>query len=289
MANRILDPEIAGGDGTVRARRTGDDVTQHVADEAGVTAGSVAGERPIGGVASGKVFVALVLGVWLALVIVLGATRALTVASGTPPYPIAIAVVAPFGVFFAALWLSAGFRSFVSAVDLPLITAVQGWRWAGLGFIFLWAYGVLPGAFAWSAGLGDMAIAITAPWVTLAVVRRPGFATSPLFVVWNLLGILDHVLAVSNAAINQSFATGAPGEITVAPMSLLPLVLIPAYLVPLFDMLHVVALLRTRRLFRATAAPSSCGSRYEATPHFAGSEDGPQAGGRGARRRGRRC
>jgi hypothetical protein len=93
-----------------------------------------------------------------------------------------------------------------------------------------------------------MAIAITAPWVALAVVRRPGFATSPLFVVWNLLGILDHVLAVSIAAINQSLATGAPGEITVAPMSLLPLVLIPTYLVPLFDMLHVVALLRARRL-----------------------------------------
>jgi hypothetical protein len=250
MANRILDPEIAGGDGTVSARGTGDDVTQHVADEASVTAGSVVGERPIGGFASGKVFVALVLAVWLALVGVLGATRALTGAPGTPPYPIAIAVVAPFGVFFAALWFSAGFRSFVSAVDLPLITGMQGWRWAGLGFIFLWAYGVLPGTFAWSAGLGDMAIAITAPWVALAVVRRPGFATSPLFVVWNLLGILDHILAVSIATINQSLATGAPGEITVAPMSLLPLVLIPAYLVPFFDMLHVVALLRARRLLR---------------------------------------
>jgi hypothetical protein len=248
MANRILDPEIAGGDGTVSTRRTGDDVTRHVADEAGVIAGSVAGERPIGGFASGKAFVALVLAVWLALVVVLGATRAFTGAPGIPPYPIAVAVVAPFGVFFAGLWLSAGFRSFVSAVDLPLITAVQGWRWAGLGFIFLWAYGVLPGAFAWSAGLGDMAIAITAPWVALAVVRRPGFVTSPLFVVWNLLGILDHILSVSNAAINQSFATGAPGEITVAPMSLLPLVLIPAYLVPFFDMLHVIALLQARRL-----------------------------------------
>jgi hypothetical protein len=32
--------------------------------------------------------------------------------------------------------------------------------------------------------------------------------------------------------------TGAPGEITDAPMSLLPPVLIPAYLVPFFDMLH---------------------------------------------------
>ena len=246
MANRILDLEIGDGDCSISARRTDDDVTQHEPDKAGVTAGSVAGERYIRGFASGKVFVALVLAVWLALIVVLGATRALTVAPGTPPYPIAIAVVAPLAAFFAALWLSAGFRRLLLAVELPLITAVQAWRWAGLGFIFLSVYRVLPGAFAWPAGLGDMTIAITAPWVAIALVRRPGFATSWLFVAWNVLGILDHVVAVADAAINQSLASGAPGEITVAPMSLLPLVLIPAYLVPLFDILHVVALIRVR-------------------------------------------
>jgi hypothetical protein len=237
MTNRVLNAEIDGADPTVSAPPTGD----------GADA-SVAGERQIRGFASGKFFVALVLAAWLALIVVLGATRALTVAAGMPPYPIAIAVGTPMVVFLTALWFSAGFRRFLSAVDLPLITAVQGWRWAGLGFLFLWAYGVLPGAFAWPAALGDMTIAITAPWVALALVRRPGFATSPLFVAWNVFGILDHIVAVSDAAISQSLATGAPGEITVAPMSLLPLVLIPAYLVPLFDMLHLVALFRVRRL-----------------------------------------
>src|SRR5262249_22199453 len=151
MANRILDPDIDGGDCTVGARRTGDHVAQQEQDEAGVTAGSVAGERHIRGFANGKVVVALVLAVWLALIVALGATRALTVAPGTPPYPIAIAVVAPFVVFFAALWSSAAFRSFVSAVDLALITAVPAWRWAGLGFIFLLADGGFPGGLPWSA------------------------------------------------------------------------------------------------------------------------------------------
>ena len=243
MANRILDPKIDGGDCSVSAQRTGGDV-KHEQDEASPTAGG----QHVRGFASREGVVALVLAGWLALVVVLGATRALTVPPGTPPYPIAIAILAPVVVFLAALWLSAAFRNFLSTVNLPLITAVQAWRWAGLGFIFLSAYGVLPGAFAWPAGLGDMAIAITAPWVALALVRRPGFATSPLFVAWNVLGILDHVVAVSDAAINQSLASGAPGEITVAPMALLPLVLIPAYLVPVFDMLHVVALFRVRRL-----------------------------------------
>src|SRR5262249_55497206 len=94
------------------------------------------------------------------------------------------------------------------------------------------------------------AIAITAPWVALALVRQPGFATSPMFVAWNVLGILDHVVAVSNAAIHQSLASGAAGEITVAPMAVLPLVLIPAFLVPFFDMLHLAELFQARSASR---------------------------------------
>jgi hypothetical protein len=254
MVSRILDSEIAGRNRTVGAPRTGDDVSRHVHDEAGLGVGSVASERNVRGFASGNVFLVLVLAVWLALIVTLAANRALTVPPGTPPYPIAIAVLAPFAVFFTAFWLSAGFRSFVSAVDLPLITAVQAWRWAGFAFLTLWAYEVLPGAFAWPAALGDMAIAVTAPWVALTLVRRPAFATSPLFVAWNVFGILDHVVAVSDAAISASLVTGAPGEISVAPMSLLPLALIPALFVPFFDMLHVVALLRARLLTRSATA-----------------------------------
>ena len=34
---------------------------------------------------------------------------------------------------------------------------------------------------------GAIAVGLTAPWVALALVRRPGFATSRLFVGWNLL------------------------------------------------------------------------------------------------------
>jgi hypothetical protein len=66
-------------------------------------------------------------------------------------------------------------------------------------------------------------------------------------VIWNLLGILDLAAAVSNAALIQSQATGAVGELTAAPMAQLPLLLIPAYLVPLFVMLHVTALIQARR------------------------------------------
>src|SRR5205807_4383815 len=104
-----------------------------------------------------------------------------------PPYPIAIGVAAPVIVFLAAFWRIAAFRNLVT--DLPLITAVQAWRFAGFGFLALYAHGELPGVFAWPAGLGDMAIGLTAPLVALALIRRPAFAASRLFVLWNLLGI----------------------------------------------------------------------------------------------------
>jgi len=189
-----------------------------------------------------------VLACWLVIVFALGARGAFAVPAGTPPYPIAIGVVAPLLVFLAAVWVSSAFRSFVMAADLPLLTAVQAWRFAGFGFLALFAYGVLPGSFAWPAGLGDMAIGLTAPWVALALARRPAFAASRLFVLWNLLGILDLIAAVGTATINQILATGAAGEITVAPMAQLPLLLVPAYLVPLFFIWHLTALFQARRL-----------------------------------------
>jgi hypothetical protein len=194
-----------------------------------------------------KALVAVALVVWLAVVILLGAQGAFVSPIGTPPIPIAIGVAAPLIVFFVAFWLSRAFRQIVTNADIRLVAAIQAWRWAGFGFISLYAYGVLPGRFAWPAGLGDMAIGFTAPWIVLALVRRPSFVVSRLFVVWNVLGILDLVVAVSNAALIQSRATGAALELTVAPMAQLPLLLIPAYLVPLFVMLHATALIQARR------------------------------------------
>jgi hypothetical protein len=88
---------------------------------------------------------------------------------------------------------------------------------------------------------------VTAPWVAIALLRRPGFAISRVFVVWNLLGILDLVVAVSVGGLSSAFASGAPGEVTTGPMAQLPLVLIPAYLVPLFVILHLAALFQARR------------------------------------------
>jgi len=82
----------------------------------------------------------------------------------------------------------------------------------------------------------------------LALVREPGFAARGTFIRWNVLGILDLLVAVSIGALSALFTTGAPGEISTAPMATLPLLLIPAFLVPIFLMLHTAALMQSRQL-----------------------------------------
>ena len=198
--------------------------------------------------------VSVVLAVWFALVGLLGARGAFVTAPGAPPVPLAIGVMAPIILFLAALWISQGFRAFVLSLDPHLMMGIQAWRFAGFGFLALYANGVLPGLFAWPAGLGDIAIGVTAPWLLVALVSQPNFASSKTFVLWNVLGMLDLVVAVGTGALGSALAAGVASEVTTRPMAELPLILIPAFLVPIFAMLHVAAVFQALRLARNSAA-----------------------------------
>jgi hypothetical protein len=191
--------------------------------------------------------VILVLSVWFVLVVALGASGAFVGPPRTPPIALAAGIAAPLLLFFAWIRLSKSFRDFVLTLDLRVIASMQAWRWAGLGFLNLYAYKVLPGMFALPAGLGDMAIGFAAPWIVLGLVRHPDFAASRAFIRWNILGITDLVIAISLGTLIATLATGAPGEISTAPMGKLPLLLIPVFLVPLFLMLHAIALMQSRQ------------------------------------------
>ncbi len=189
-----------------------------------------------------KTLVGAVLLFWLVLTFILGAREAFVREPGAPPLPILAGVLTPILVFLAAFWFTRSFRDFVMSLDLQLASSVQAWRFGGLLFIVLYFYGVLPGLFAWPAGLGDMAIGVTAPWVMLALGRRTDFAAGKLFRIWNLLGILDLVVAISLGALSSVLAIEASEKITTFPMAKLPLVLIPVFLVPLFVMAHLACL-----------------------------------------------
>jgi hypothetical protein len=186
--------------------------------------------------------VSTVLGIWLAAVFALGAAGAFVRPPEAPPLPILLGVTLPIAAFLFAYRAFPAFRDYVLSADLRLLTAIQGWRAGGLGFLALYVHGVLPGLFAWPAGLGDIAVGITAPFIAAALIRNGEYAGSRTFAAWNLLGILDLVVAVSLGALSAGLFPALSGEVTTAPMSQLPLVLIPAYFVPLFVVLHLTAL-----------------------------------------------
>jgi hypothetical protein len=208
-----------------------------------------------------RFFVNIVLAIWFLLVFFLGAKGTLIRPPEVPPIPILLGVTAPLAAFLAPFCGSFTFRALMLATDLRFLTATQAWRAGGLGFLALYAYGILPGLFAWPAGLGDIAIGVTAPWMALALVHRPTFAASRIFVVWNLLGILDLIIAVTTGVLSSGFVPGLVGEVTTAPMVQLPLVLIPGYFVPLFIVLHLIAIFQARQIIGDAQAGQFDGRR----------------------------
>ena len=200
--------------------------------------------------------VVVTLALWFGLVFFLGAQGAFVTGAGSPPLPIFLGVAIPLAVFLTGYFGWTPFRDFILGADLRFVTTMQAWRWAGGQFFWLYSWSVLPGLFAFPAGFGDMAIGVTAPWIVLGLVRNPLFAASRRFFIWNILGIVDFVVAVSMGVLSSGLFHGINalnGNLTTGAMNRLPLVLIPAFVVPFFTMLHLTALFQARQLVRQNA------------------------------------
>lgn len=153
------------------------------------------------------------------------------------PIALAIAFAAPLLLFLAALSMFPGFRTAVISISPTLLIALHGWRFIGLGFLMGYAEGLLPGGFAWPAGLGDIFMAVTAPWIAARVAANDRFRFTTTFLAWNLLGIADFLDAVFIGTLYSA---------NTALMQRLPFVLIPTFFVPLLTMTHI-CLLQQRR------------------------------------------
>jgi hypothetical protein len=200
--------------------------------------------------------VGVVLVLWLALIFILGSQDRFVTSPGTPPLALLLAVTLPIVVFLVTYRVSERIRAFVLDLDLRLAMGIQAWRFAGLGFLALYTHHVLPGVFAWPAGLGDIAIGVSAPWLLVALIRNPALAASRGFVAWNLFGLLDLAVAVGIGTLVASVGIGTTDGTTTGVMSKLPLLLVPGFLVPVFVMLHIATLLQARRLAGAVHSHS---------------------------------
>jgi hypothetical protein len=119
----------------------------------------------------------------------------------------------------------------------PTLIRLQVWRIEGVVLLLLFTTGDLPAMFALPAGLGDVAIAVTAP-----VIAR-NLDHHRLVVLWNIFGIAVLLVAVTLVV------TASPGAAhlfdpipSVAPMTAFPLAVLPTFLVPLSNALHISSL-----------------------------------------------
>ena len=153
---------------------------------------------------------------------------------------VAIGALTPIVVFFLWLAASESFRRFAFSLNPRILTSAQAWRIVGFTFVLLEARGALPAIFALPAGYGDMAIGATASFVAWKL-ASPAHRNS--FVLWQLLGITDLVIAVS---LGTTAGLISPQGPSMAPMTTLPLSLIPTFLVPLFVIFHVICIGQAR-------------------------------------------
>ena len=182
---------------------------------------------------------------WFATVYYLGREQLFASQPGQALRPVLLTIALPVALFLGAYFSVPKFKHFVLAQDLRVLTILQSWRVIGFAFLLLYAHQVLPGLFAWPAGIGDLAVGLAAPWIAIKLARRADYAQTRSFLWFHLLGMLDFVVA----AITASLASGAfpllhSGLPNSAPMEVWPLIVFPAFLVPLFLCLHLAALLK---------------------------------------------
>lgn len=184
---------------------------------------------------------------WFAAVAVVVYGGYLVPASGGPPIPTALAIVLPlvgFGLLYA-FWPA--FRDYILTRDIVLLTVAQATRVVGFVFLGFYAYGLLPGLFAWPAGLGDVAVGIGAVFVASRLAADQSVAAESRYAVFHLVGLLDFVVAVGTGVVASGAFPGLyGGAITTAPMTVMPLGMIPAFFVPFYAILHFAALLQVR-------------------------------------------
>ena len=110
----------------------------------------------------------------------------------------------------------------------------------GIVFLILMVRGKVPALWALPAGIGDVLVAVTAPWVARDVETPRGTRRA---IIWNLFGMADLVVAVGLGIMTSPGPTQVfPTVPTTELMTHFPLALVPSFLVPLAFALHVISL-----------------------------------------------
>jgi len=207
-----------------------------------------------------RIRIAVWLGIWFVIVVILAATRALYYEHGLGTPGLGLAVALPIAILCITVTRIESLRENFHRVPLWLLVAVHTVRLLGVSFIILFAAGRLPAPFAPVAGWGDIFVGETAIPVAWLVYRQTVNARALVW-IWNVIGIADLIAAIGLGA------TSSPGparlifaEPSSAIMTTLPWLLIPGFLVPLLITVHVgifVRLLKADNLGLASASSAT--------------------------------
>jgi hypothetical protein len=139
------------------------------------------------------------------------------------------------------LWISPTFRQIVQAMPATWTIGIQTGRVVGGLFLALLDLKLLPPEFARPAGYGDVIVGVLALVVVyLLATGNPNARRAAIG--WNLLGILDFVIALITGVtyippfVRQLAVTG------VSTMYVNYVLIIPAYGVPIMSVFHVYSL-----------------------------------------------
>ena len=165
------------------------------------------------------------------------------------PLAFLLSVIGPPIIFGLLYVLSSEFRQLILKVDIKLITAIQAWRLVGVMFLVLYFYDLLPGTFAWPAGVGDIIVGAYAPFVVSDLANQTKNWIKHAITL-NILGLLDFVGAIGGGVLSGGTPVGVlSSSVTSDIMQDLPLALIPTFAVPFWIILHIISLIKLRKQY----------------------------------------
>ena len=194
--------------------------------------------------------VLVVLAAWFALSLMASVDGVFN-AGRQPPIALGAAVAMPVILYFVLMRAWPAFSQYLLTINPRMLTLLESWRVIGVVFIILYSKNLLPGQFALPAGLGDMTVGITAPFVAAYLARR----NVPLwpFVAWTIFGMVDLIVAISMGVLSSPGGILA-GPVTTQLMARFPLSLVPTFFVPLLFIMHLISL---RAISRSTSADTT--------------------------------
>lgn len=177
---------------------------------------------------------------WLALVWWQAVIGGFLPRPGSPALPIAIFL--PVIIGLPVLLRSKHIGTLLGAMPDWWLVALQVYRIFGGIFLVSWYRGNLSGAFAISAGTGDVLVGLLALPVAYVLIAGAPRSRSAA-IAWNVFGLIDFVIAIGIGI------ASAPGPLQLIipdrpnlQMGTFPTVMIPAFAVPSSILLHALSL-----------------------------------------------